>query len=92
MRLELKGMELNSCRPTRKPLVSAINHKKRLQFVKQHKDWTVEQWGNVMWSDESRIGLFQNDGLNGIRREPYEAMDLSCIVPTVQANGGSIMI
>ncbi|GBN30534.1 hypothetical protein AVEN_192516-1 [Araneus ventricosus] len=45
-----------------------------------------------MWSDESRFSLFQNDGRTRVRREPYEAMGPSCIVPTVQANGGSIMI
>ncbi|GBN01178.1 hypothetical protein AVEN_1617-1 [Araneus ventricosus] len=55
MRRELNGMELNSCKPTRKPLVSAINSKKQFQFAKQHKDWTVEQRGNVMWSGGVKI-------------------------------------
>ncbi|GBM01870.1 hypothetical protein AVEN_218988-1 [Araneus ventricosus] len=45
-----------------------------------------------MWSDESRFSLFQNDGRTRVRRKPHEAMEPSCIVPTVQANGGSIMI
>ncbi|GBO06955.1 Transposable element Tcb1 transposase [Araneus ventricosus] len=84
-------MKLNSCRRTRK-LVSVINRQKRLQYAKQHKDWTVELLGNVMWSDEPRFSLFQNGGLTRVRREPHEAMDPSCIVATVQANGGSIMI
>ncbi|GBL87934.1 hypothetical protein AVEN_192094-1 [Araneus ventricosus] len=47
-----------------------------------------------MWPDdhESRFSLFQNDGCTRVRREPHKAMDPSCIIPTVQANGGSIMI
>ncbi|GBN55695.1 hypothetical protein AVEN_70747-1 [Araneus ventricosus] len=45
-----------------------------------------------MWFDESRFSLFENDGRTRVRMEPHEAMDTSCIVPTVQANGGSIMI
>ncbi|GBN77042.1 hypothetical protein AVEN_208728-1 [Araneus ventricosus] len=77
MRQELKGMALNSWRPTRKPFVSVINCEKRLQFAKQHKDWTVEQWGNVMWFDESRFSLSQNDGCTRVRREPHKAMDPS---------------
>ena len=35
--------------------------KKRLQFAREHKDWTLEQWKKVMWSDESRFTLFQSD-------------------------------
>jgi transposase len=92
MRRELKEMGLRSCAATRKPLVSKANLKKRLQFAKDHKDWTVEQWKRVMWSDESRFTLFQNDGRVRVRREPHEALDPSCIAPTVQASGGSVMI
>lgn len=92
MRRELKGLGLNSCTATRKPLVSQMNRRKRLQFAKAHKNWTVEDWKRVMWSDESRFTLFQSDGRIRVRREPHEAMDPSCMVPTVQASGGSVML
>jgi len=32
------------------------------QFVKAHQNWTVEDWNNVAWSDESRFLLRQSDG------------------------------
>ena len=59
--------ELNSCVASRKPLINEANQKKnRLQFAREHKDWTVERWKKkVMWSDESRFTLLQSDG--GIR-------------------------
>jgi len=40
-----------------KPLLSKANVKKRLQWAKEHKDWTVEQWNSVLWSDESPFDL-----------------------------------
>ena len=58
---ELKGLGLNSCVAVRKPVVIEANRKKRLQFAREHKDWTLEQWKKVMWSDESRLTLFQSD-------------------------------
>ena len=89
---ELKGLGLNSCVALRKPLISEANRKKRLQFAREHKDWTLEQWKKVMWSDESRFTLFQSDGRIRVRREADEVMHPSCLVPTVQACGGSVMI
>jgi hypothetical protein len=76
----------------KKPLISAVNRKKQLQFAREHKDWTIEQCKHVMWSDESRFTLFQNDGRLRMRRQPHPAMDHACIAPTVQASGGSVMI
>ena len=92
VRRELKKMNLGKRNPIRKPLVSAANRKKRLLFAREHQNWTVEDWKNVMWSDESRFNLFQNDGRVKVWRQPHEALDSSCITPTVQASGGSVMI
>ncbi|KAF7641747.1 hypothetical protein LDENG_00273020 [Lucifuga dentata] len=62
VRRELKGLGINSCVALRKPLISEANQKKRLQFAREQKDWTLEQWKKIMWSDESRFTLFQSDG------------------------------
>ena len=50
---ELNGSGLNGSVALRKPLISKTNLKKRLQFAREHKDWTLEQWKKVMRSDES---------------------------------------
>ena len=67
-------MGLNCCVALRKPLISEATGKERLQYAKEHKDWTVEQWKKVMWSDESRFTLFQSDGSIRVRREVDEVM------------------
>ncbi len=61
-RRTLKQMGYSSRRPHRVPLPSAKNRKRRLQFTQAHQNWTVEDWKNVAWSDESRFLLRHSDG------------------------------
>ncbi len=81
---------LNRCsrRPHRVPLLSANNWKRRLQFAHAHQNWTIEDWKNVAWSDESRFLLRHSDGRVRIWCKEHESIDPSCLVSTVQAGGG----
>uniref|UniRef100_A0A096MFS4 Transposase Tc1-like domain-containing protein n=1 Tax=Poecilia formosa TaxID=48698 RepID=A0A096MFS4_POEFO len=38
----------------RKPLLRTGNKQKRLAWAKEHKEWTLDQWKYVLWSDESK--------------------------------------
>ncbi len=84
----LKQMGYSSRRPHRVPLLSAKNRKRRLQFAQTHQNWTIEDWKNVAWSDESRFLLQHSDGRVRIWRKVHESMDPSCLVSMVQAGGG----
>ncbi len=61
-RRTLKQMGYSSRRPHRVPLLSAKNRKRRLKFGQAHQNWTIEDWKNVAWSDESRFLLQHSDG------------------------------
>ncbi len=87
-RWTLKQMGSSSRRPHRVPLLSAKNRKQRLQFAQAQQNWTIEDWKNVAWSDESRFLLRHSDGRVRIWRKEHESMDPSCLVSTVQAGGG----
>ncbi len=84
----LKQMGYSSRRPQRVPLLSAKNRKGRLQFAQAHQNWTIEDWKNVAWSDESWFLLRHSDGRVRIWCKEHESMDPSCLVSTVQAGGG----
>ncbi|KAG8571489.1 hypothetical protein GDO81_011667 [Engystomops pustulosus] len=88
----LRQMGYSSRRPHRVPLLSAKNRKLRLQFAQAHRNWTVEDWKNVAWSDESRFLLRHSDGRVRIWCQQHESMDPSCRVSTVQAGGGGVMV
>ncbi len=91
-RRTLKQMGYSSRRPHRVPLLSAKNRKRRLQFAQAHQNWTIEDWKNVAWSDESRFLLRYSDGRVRIWRKEHERMDPSYLVSTVQAGGGGVMM
>ncbi len=81
-RRTLKQMSYSSRRPHRVSLLSAKNRKRRLQFTQAHQNW----------SDESRFRLQYSDGRVWIWRKEHESMDPSCLVSTVQALGGCVMV
>ncbi len=91
-RQTLKQMGYSSRRPHRVPLLSAKNRKRSLQFTQAHQNWTIEHWKNVAWSDESRFLLRHSDGKVRIWCKEHESMDPSCLVSTVQAGGGGVMV
>ena len=92
VRRRLKEANLHARRPAKKPLISAINKKKRLEFAKRYKDWSNEQWAKVLWSDESKFNLFGSDGINFVRRPPGQRYSPRYQLPTVKHGGGSIMV
>ncbi|CAN0459691.1 unnamed protein product, partial [Ectocarpus fasciculatus] len=41
----------------RKPFISIKNMRKRVQWCREHMDWTNDDWRRVVWSDESPFTL-----------------------------------
>ncbi|GFX79330.1 transposable element Tcb1 transposase [Trichonephila clavipes] len=76
----------------RKPLVTARHALQRRQWCRAHRQWTPQQWQQVIWSDESTFTLFQTTGRVYVWRTPKEAFALECIVRTVKHGGGSLMV
>ncbi len=86
-RRTLKQMGSSSRTPHRVPLLSAKNRKQET-----NQNWTIEDWKNVPWSDESWFLLLHSDGRVIIWRKEHESMDPSCLVSMVQAGGGGVMV
>ena len=41
--------ELFSYRAAKNPFISEKNRNARLEFAHAHKNWTLEQWGHILW-------------------------------------------
>lgn len=76
----------------KKPLLRKQNVAKRSAFAKDHVNWTNEQWGQVLFLDESKFEIFGNKRRLFIRRFEGERYKKYCLQPTVKHGGGSIMV
>ncbi|CDQ87550.1 unnamed protein product [Oncorhynchus mykiss] len=65
---------LVSRRAAKKPLLSRKNIRDRLIFCKRYRDWTAEDWGKVIFSDESPFQLFGASGKKLVRRRQGESI------------------
>ncbi len=74
-----------------KPLVSLKNRKARLEFAKRHLKKPSQFWNNILWTDETKINLYQSDGKRRVWRRKGTAHDPKHTTSSVKHGGGSVM-
>ncbi|KAH9361479.1 hypothetical protein HPB48_004578 [Haemaphysalis longicornis] len=55
VRSRLREAGLRNQVAAQKPLLSAVNKFKRLEFARHHLTWTVDDWQRVVFTDESTV-------------------------------------
>ncbi|GBM03371.1 hypothetical protein AVEN_256914-1 [Araneus ventricosus] len=89
----LLDMGLCSRHPTHVPLLTKRHCQLRLQWAREYRDWTVDEWKRVAWSDESRFLIHHVYGHVRVCRLPGEQLLPSCTAGHTQAAaGGGIML
>ena len=67
----LRGRNIKKCAKTKKAFVSAVNRRKRVEFARRPRDWTIEEWKKVLWSNESPYCI-RSQTRQYIWRTPHE--------------------
>ena len=62
-----------------KPLLTLQQKKNRVRWAKQHKNWTIQQWDVVQWSDEARFEVCVGDSRSRVIRRKHEAFHPDCL-------------
>lgn len=84
---------LKACVKVKKPLMSKINMRKRLEFAIQYQHWSVEDWKSVIFSDETKINRIGSDGrVWGYKKKGCKTVNSRLTKNTLQAGGGNIMV
>jgi transposase len=86
----LRDFNLPSRRPARKPLLNAVQRRKRLVFCQRHKNWTTTEWDSVLFSDESTFCQF-GVRVFGVRRPENSRYQSRYTVPSVK-NPSKVMV
>lgn len=75
-----------------RPQLTRAHRRARLTFSRNHINWDMDQWGHVLFSDESRFRLSHNDArVRAWRRRGERYLD-STVTETVHFGGGSLMV
>ena len=75
----LRKHNLHSVKPTSKCGLTAAMRAARLEFCLAHQDWTLEQWKDVIFSDETSVVQGHRRGSVRCRRTPGEALEKNVI-------------
>ena len=88
----LKAASLKAVVKKKKPLLSTKHRKRRLDFALKHKDWTMEDWTRVIWSDETKINRIGSDGRIYVWKNGGEPLQDKEVQGTVKFGGGSLIV
>ncbi len=75
----LKRNNFRSIKTTKKPSLTEAMMKARYQFALRYKDWTIEDWKRVIWSDETSVILNSRRGKVRVWRQPNEIFVKSAV-------------
>lgn len=92
VRRRLREVNLNSRRPLRVPVINRANRRARRLWAQEHVRWMVNDWRNVLFTDESRYGMYPDSRRSRVWREPGNVQRLRFAQETHRYRGGTIMV
>jgi transposase len=91
VRRALRKAGLKAVKKPKKPQLTYAQQQVRKAFALAHKDWTVEDWKRVLWSDETKINRLGSDGLKWAWARKGDPLSNRLIRETRNFGGGSLM-
>ncbi|KAI5695757.1 hypothetical protein M8J76_005687 [Diaphorina citri] len=89
VRNRLREANLTPRRPCNVPRLLPQHRATRLQFAREHIEWTDQDWSNVLLSAETRVSLRGADGRVRVFKRRYSECTM---VERVPFDGGSVMV
>lgn len=92
IRRTLKSDDFNGRVARRKPNVSEVNRKRRLNFAKEYIQKVKSWWNDVIFDDESLYKVFGSNGRKMVWRRPNQELQKINLQPTGKYGGAGVMV
>ena len=76
---------LTARRPRKKPFLSRVHRKRRLEWALHRRDWDLDMWKRHIFVDESTFQTGKPDGSILVRRRLGEAYNEDYLIPTFKS-------
>lgn len=87
----LREIGFQAKKKVKKPFLSKKHKQARLEWARGHRNWTVDDWKRVVFSDETKINIWNSDGIQYYWAKPGDPVQPFHLQPTVKHGGGSLM-
>jgi len=92
IRRSLQRQGLKAAPKKKRPFLSKRHKRSRFEFAEAHRHWTIDDWRQVVFSDESKINRLWSDGRKWCWKTPGEPLNDRNVQCTLKFGGGSIMV
>ena len=88
----LKSAGLKARSPAKKPKLTVKHRDDRRLWCTQHLRWTAQDWGSVLFSDESSFNVSHGDARSVVYRRTNQRYNQDMIVETTNKGYGNVMV
>jgi len=92
VRRNLREIGLRLVVKRKRPFLTARHRRERLQWAERCKEYTLEDWKRIVWSDETKINCLGSDGRKWVWKEVGEPLSDRLVESTVKFGGGNVMM
>ncbi|KAG1276324.1 hypothetical protein G6F66_012569 [Rhizopus arrhizus] len=86
----LVSMSFYARRKKRQPLLTYNHRKQRLAWAKKYQNWSILQWHQVVFSDETKINIWGSDGCRYYWTQPGDVLRPHHIDLSVKHGSGKL--
>ena len=92
VRNRLREHNIRPRRPAIHPILLPRDRAARLKCCRRYLRFRIQDWANILFTDESRFHLDSSDGRSHIYRHVGELYADACVIQRQSFGGGSVMV